>query len=168
MKLTKCLAITILFLIVSVRSSFATDQIHDILIIGRDTICLKSFPLEDLGFTKRPFRYGNYDFPGTHCYRGYRATWKVIDKKLYLVEITKADDTQEPIDMVKYFAENNYTPVVIDGLIFADWCSLELSPFPRCYKYFGCVWKSKRSHKCKTSIGFEKGILKYNRYKGKR
>jgi len=163
----KSLAIIFFSLISVINFTFSTDQIHDILIVGRDTICLKSFPLEELGFTLRPFKYGNYDFPSTACWRGYQATWKVIGKKLFLVEIVKVDAPQERLDIGKYFAENDYSPTIIDGLIFADWFSMDLRSFPRDYKYLGCIWKSYRIKKCKSSIRFENGIMVYNKYKGR-
>ena len=162
------LLLIFLFLLSITRYSFSTDQLHDFLIIGKDTICLKTFPLEALGFEKRPFMYGSYDFPGTECWRGYQATWKVIGNKLFLIEIVKVNAPNEKVDVIKYFAENNYSPTIINGLIFADWFSLDLRSFPRDYKYQGCVWKSKASKQCRACVRFEKGVLVYNRYNGKR
>ena len=57
----------------------STEQTPDRLIIGKDTIYLKSFPLEQLRtknkFSEPPFYYyGKYSFPSTGCYRGYIAT----------------------------------------------------------------------------------------------
>ena len=83
------------FLLSTIPLALSADQIHDLLIIGKDTILLKSFPLEELNFQIRPFRYGRYDFPGPTCWRGYQATWKVIDNKLFLVEISKVDAPHE-------------------------------------------------------------------------
>ena len=139
------------------------DQKPDLLIIGHDTILLKSFPLEILGFNTRPFTYGNYDFPGKDCYRGYQAIWKVVGNKLFLADIVKADNTQEKIDKEKYFIDNQYSPIVIDGLIFADWFTMDLTSYPRDLKYFGCVWKSKTKRQ-KASIRFRNGVMTYNRY----
>lgn len=160
---------TIFFFLLSIIPlALPADQIHDILIIGKDTILLKSFPLEELNFQTRPFRYGRYDFPGPTCWRGYQATWKVIDNKLFLVEISKVDATHEKTDIVKYFSENNYNPIVMNGLIFADWFSFDLGSFPKDFKYWGCVWKPKPAKPCKACIRFEKGVLVYNRYKARR
>jgi hypothetical protein len=44
------------------KIGFSTEQISDKLIIGNDTICLQTFPLEDLNFKIRPFKYGDYDW----------------------------------------------------------------------------------------------------------
>lgn len=143
--------------------SAINDQLPDILIVGKDTIFLKSFPLEDLGFSKRPFTYGQYDFPGEYCYRGYQATWKVKGNKLYLTEITKADASKEKLDMVQYFMSNDYIPIISEGAIFADWFTKDLTSFPRNYTYWGCVWKSK-TKKQRPSLRFENGILRLNKY----
>lgn len=143
-------------------SSYSIDQRPDILIVGNDTILLKSFPLEQLGFKVRPFTYGNYDFPGEDCYRGYQAVWKVIGNKLFLTDLIKVDDPMTRIDIVEYFHKNEYIPIVIDGLIFADWFTIELTPFPRDYNFFGCIWKS-RVKKSKAAMRFENGIIKLNR-----
>ena len=70
-------------------AAFSTEQIPDRLIIGKDTIYLKTFPLDYLRvkykIRKAPFDYGGgWDFPYTVCYRGYVATWQTIDDFLTL------------------------------------------------------------------------------------
>lgn len=163
----KTLIIICLFRLIPSSPTDIIDQRPDLLIIGNDTILLKSFPLEELGFQIRPFLYGNYDFPDEDCYRGYQAVWKVIGNKLFLAEIIKADDTRERIDIRQYFLLNDYIPVVIDGLIFADWFTKDLTSFPRNYIYWGCVWKS-RTKKQRTSIRFQNGVMTSNRYHNRR
>lgn len=155
-----------LLFIVAITRAFSTDQIHDILIIGKDTIFLKTFPLEELHFAVRPFQYGRYDFPSTSCYRGYQATWQVVDKQLFLRDIHKVGEPDEKADLVNLFAANGYSPTMINGMVLANWFSIDLRPFPTTHKFMGCVWKSKRSKKCKPSIRFESGRMVYNRYKG--
>ena len=157
------LLIVLLVYLFKPHTGSTIDQIPDMLIVGHDTILLKSFPLEDLGFQIRPFMYGNYDFPHEHCYRGYQATWKVIHSKLYLTEVAKVDETREKLDMVPYFHQNGYEPITVDGLIFADWYTKDLTSFPKNYTYWGCVWKSK-TKKQKPSMRFENGILRLNKY----
>jgi len=76
-------------LFVNVSLCFATPQIPDLLIIGKETFMLYSFPLEYLKLAKAPFDYRGYSFPGTACYRGYQATWKILDNKLFLVHVNK-------------------------------------------------------------------------------
>lgn len=157
--------IFVFYLLGAPLTSSLPDQKPDLLIIGNDTIFLKSFPLEQLGFAKRPFSYGNYDFPNEYCFRGYQAVWKVVDKKLLLSEIIKADGSAEKADMIAYFMQNNYTPVVYGGSIFADWFTMDLTSFPREYKFLGCVWKGKRAKKLKPALRFKNGILVVNRCK---
>jgi hypothetical protein len=163
----KSLAIFFFSLLTFNPVSPVNDQIHDILVIGKDIIYLKTFPLEELGFTQRPFKYGIYDFPSISCLRGYQATWKVIDKKLFLVSVNKINAPDEKLDLIKYFEDNDYSPRIIDGMIFADWYTKELASYPKDYKYWGCEWKSKTPKKLKTSIRFEKGIMVSNKYKSK-
>jgi len=118
-------------LFVNVSLCFATPQIPDLLIIGKETFMLYSFPLEYLKLAKAPFDYRGYSFPGTACYRGYQATWKILDNKLFLVHVNKVDSTKEELDIVKYLKENNYSPTIINGLVFADWYSAKFKYWDR-------------------------------------
>jgi hypothetical protein len=159
------IALIIFLVIFSINFTHATEQIPDLLIIENDTICLKSFPLEDLKFQIRPFKYGDYYFPSTACWRGYQAIWKVVDGKLFLVEIIKADSTKEKLDLEKYFKTNNYSPKIINGLIYADWYSADLEPYPRNWeKGKVCIFKSYKPKKSKLLFRFEYGILTVNNY----
>jgi hypothetical protein len=119
-----------LFLILSViffasSTAFSTEQYPDRLIIGKDTIYLKSFPLENmiLRLKKSPFDYGKYGFPSTGCYRGYVATWQIIDETLTLNEVKKIDSARTKLDIIEYFKNNGYNPKTINGYIVADWYS---------------------------------------------
>ena len=93
--------------IISIIKVSATEQIPDLLIIENDTFYLKTFPLEQLRLKKKikvaPFDYGDYGFVSTACYRGYVATWKVIDDKLMLIEVEKVDSISEKLNIVEYF-----------------------------------------------------------------
>jgi len=118
----KYIILSILLFIISL-SAFSTEQLPDRLIINDDTLYIKSFPLEDLKFEIPPFTYYN-DFnpsPHTGCWRGYIATWKVIDDRLMLTEVEKVDSTGEKLDILDYFKRNNYNPEIIDGFVFANW-----------------------------------------------
>lgn len=126
----------IVFVFVSILKVGATEQVSDLLIIKNDTFYLKTFPLEKLNLKKSPFMYGNYSFPHTGCWRGYIATWKIIDDKLFLLQVEKADTSNEKLDIIKYFKQNNYTPKLIDGLILADWYSDTLARYDYCQLYF--------------------------------
>ena len=123
----------LILLIFSCSVVLSTEQFPDILIVENDTVFLKSFPLEDLiskkKFQKKPFTYGEYSYPHTACWRGYVATWKIIDSKLMLLEVMKVDSTLEKLNVIEYFELNNYDPTIINGLVFADWYTSNL------YKY---------------------------------
>lgn len=107
----------------------STPQIPDLLIFEKDTIMLYAFPFESLNIKKAPFYYGRYPFPHTGCWRGYQATWKIIDNKLFLVQVIKVDSTKEKLDIIKYLKENNFSPTIIEGLVFADWYSAKFRRF---------------------------------------
>ena len=119
----------IILILINARISSATQQIPDLLVIGKDTFKLVSFPLKDLNLSKAPFNYGGYSFPHTGCWRGYQATWEIKENKLFLVQIIKVDSTKEKLDIVKYLKENNFSPTVIDGLVLADWYSASFRKF---------------------------------------
>ena len=103
-----------LFLILSViflafSTAFSTEQYPDKLIIGKDTIYLKSFPLENmrLRLKKSPFDYANkYGFPSTGCYRGYVATWQIIDENLTLKEVQKIDSIGTQLNIFEYLSDS--------------------------------------------------------------
>lgn len=111
-------AILILSLfIISIIGVHATEQIPDLLVIGNETFYLKTFTLEQLRIKYKikvsPFNYGDYQFFSTTCYRGYVATWKVIDDKLMLIEIDKVDSIREKLDIAEYFKKANYEPIIM-------------------------------------------------------
>ena len=117
------LILTVNFLAIS--TAFSTEQTPDKLIIGKDTIYLKSFPLENmrLRLKKSPFDYGRYGFPHTGCYRGYVATWQIIDETLMLKEVQKIDSVGTQLNIVEYLSDNGYNPKTINGYVVADWYS---------------------------------------------
>jgi len=161
--------VIISFLLVSIDFfTFATQQKPDFLIIENDTILLKSFPLEKLGFKLSPFNYGMYDYRSTDCWRGYQATWKVIGDKLFLIEIVKDDSTKAKLDIEDYFKANNYSLQIINGLVFADWYTADLEPYFRKYGKKKCLFSSYQPKKSKTKLKFEKGILIENKYRRKK
>lgn len=132
MNIKKSLLIIVLGLMFSFKAN-ATEQRPDLLIINNDTIYLKSFPFGCI-IKDEPFIYNNgYPFPHTGCWRGYIATWKIIDNKLFLLEVKKADRTEEKLNLLKYFESINYTPVLINGLIMADWYSDTLIDYSSSY-----------------------------------
>jgi hypothetical protein len=153
-------------LIINVSNCRATQQIPDFLIIGKDTFKIFSFPLEVLKIEKAPFYYrGGWGFPHTGCYRGYQATWKIVDSKLFLVHVTKVDSTNEKLDIVKYLSENNHPPTVINGLIFADWYSAKFRYCERWfYNYRNCMYAPNEKVLFPILIIKNGAIIKNNMY----
>lgn len=133
----------IAFIFVSIINAQATEQFSDLLIIKNDTFFLKTFPLEKLliekRIKKRPFNYDGYGYPHTGCSRGYIATWKVIENKLFLLKVEKADDTDETLDLSDYFKSIGYTPNLINGFVQANWYSDTLMS----YDFFMYYYNSK-------------------------
>ena len=152
-------------LISTLHLTHSVDQVPDLLIIGKDTLQLKSFPLEQLDFQVRPFQYGDFFSPGPTCVRGYQATWKVIDHKLFLWRMAKIDDPQVELDLPRYFEANHYSPILINGLIFADWYTVNLSSFPKDIRKCAYLFKTYRVNRDKPVIRFESGVLRTNRYR---
>jgi hypothetical protein len=133
-KINKRYSLVAILICINVLKIIATEQIADRLIIGKDTFYMKSFPLEVIRDKKKleepPFDYGGeYSFPSTGCYRGYVATWKVVDKKLMLIEVEKVDSTNKKLNIIDYFKRNKYQPKIINGYVFADWYSENLKRY---------------------------------------
>lgn len=162
-QLTKGIFILCCAILTAINFSLTIDQKPDLLIIGQDTLFLRSFPLEDLGFEIRPFKSADIYVPNLDCLREYQATWKLINNKLYLAEIRKDNITKDKIDIVNYFKENKHSPIVVNGLIFADWVTIQLSTYPKNYGHWSCYAKRK-GKKWKTCLTFEKGIATYSRF----
>jgi len=162
----------LLLIFISIVKVSATEQIPDLLIIENDTFYLKTFPLETLMLKKKiknnPFNYGKYPFVSTACYRGYVATWKVINNKLMLIEVEKVDSTHEKLDLVEYFKKVDFVPTMINGLISADWYSDTLKQ----YDFFSYYINPERFYLSvdylkepdrKIELIFNKGQLSSNR-----
>lgn len=166
MNIMKKTLIFLFLFIGTINFVYSTEQKADFLIIGNDTICLKSFPMEELDFKVSPFKYGENSFSGTNCWRGYQATWKVVDHKLFLVEIARVDTIPEKLDIENYFRKNNYTPTIINGLIYADWFTANLEEYTPRTKDKLCLFKPNRPYKnSKTLIKIEKGVMIENNIK---
>ncbi|MBB4036965.1 hypothetical protein GGR21_002879 [Dysgonomonas hofstadii] len=155
--------ILILFLSVfCVGKSFAAEQIPDILLVNNDTVFLKTFPLEKLKFKLYPFDYGGgIGSPNDACLRGYQAIWTVVDYKLYLKEIRKIGEPWETVNLKDFFEKNGHSPVMHDGLIFANWYSASLVYyFSNTSKY---LYKpAVRFFWDKPKIKFENGLMTIN------
>ncbi|MEP6647888.1 MAG: hypothetical protein ABJC12_12435 [Saprospiraceae bacterium] len=164
-QLTKGVFIICCAFLTAFNFSLTIDQKPDLLIIGQDTLYLKSFPLEDLGFEIRPFKSAEVYVPNLDCLREYQATWKVINNKLFLAEIRKDNLTHDKVDIIEFFKENQYTPVVVNGLIFADWVTIQLSTYPKNYGHWSCYSKTRKNKQWKKTLAFEKGLVTYSKYR---
>ena len=116
-------------------TAFSTEQISDILIIGKDTFYLKSFPFDYLRIKEAPFEYNGYTFPHTGCYRGYIATWQIIDEILVLKEVQRIDSLGTQLNIIEYLKNNGYNPKILDGFVKADWYSDTLKCYDLSYSH---------------------------------
>jgi hypothetical protein len=72
---------------------FGTAQIPDLIIYKGDTLSLYSCPLGSFpnqDFINPKGLFGSSGCFFTACYRNYIATWEIVDKELYLIEIRNA------------------------------------------------------------------------------
>ncbi len=92
---------------------------------------------------------------------GYQAIWTVVDYKLYLKEIRKIGEPWETVNLKDFFEKNGHSPVMHDGLIFANWYSASLVYyFSNTSKY---LYKpAVRFFWDKPKIKFENGLMTIN------
>ena len=154
----------------AVSTAFSTEQIPDILIIENDTVYLKSFPLDFLRFKNReitaPFYY-KYGFPNTACWRGYVATWKIVENYLLLEKVAKID-CDSTLNIIEYFQSNGYNPKIMNGFVVADWYSDTLKRYDlmrdyhkRRDKFYLSTDYSKQNNK-RAELVFENGKITKN------
>ena len=138
--------------------SFATEQEPDLLIVNNDTIYLKTFPLDSLNLTERPFGNTLQTAPSTACWRGYRAIWRIVDNKLYLEKITRchSDYKKGKENLAELFQRNQIEYQEERGMILANWITMDLytmrfsiaKRYPeRIYLYGGYYGKDKMKEK---------------------
>ena len=169
----KKIILTVTISIITVLNGFSTEQIPDLLIIDNDTIYLKSFPLEKLEFKNPPFKYGEYPFSSTACWRGYQAVWTIENDSLFLIAFIRDDSTKTRLDIEKYFRENNYEYKKKDGKILADWYSANLEDYfktfnPRYHGYNNKVYlfdPTRKSKKKKILMIIKSGRIIENKIK---
>lgn len=150
--------------ILSVSKSYSTIQRPDILIIEGDTIHLRwHFILEML---QPPF-VSPESFESTACWRGYLATWIVLDNKLYLKDIVKDNNRDEKIDLSSHFKKYGYTPRIENGMILADWYTGGFNVKSEKFRKHKYYYDESSSPK-KRKIIFDKGILIFNNLKKKK
>ena len=117
--------------------SFATGQIPDLLIIGKDTFSLFANPLESY------FQVGHSrEFPelkgcgSTACWRGYQAVWMIINKKLYLLKVQSCHTGNWCTDTHPANLQLMFGDKFSDGKVFASWVTDSLVvPFGKLLRY---------------------------------
>lgn len=165
----KKVIIVLSFLLVSV-TVFATRQESDLLVIDSDTLLLNTFLLEELELTYRPYGRTRQNAPSTACWRGYRAVWRISDERLFLEKVIPcgySDSETKEQSITELFDRNQRTYTLNDGMILADWVTVELveSKYPTTY-----IQNKKLSLKIslegkKPFIGVQKGNVIVNRFK---
>lgn len=98
-----------------------TGQVGDWLMDGERTFRVRQFPLAALGSWEVVTRTGEaqprFLVNRTSCYRGYIASWKIIDGKLHLVRFDALGTTGLELTIADVFGTNR---------LFADWYTGEL------------------------------------------
>ena len=134
-------------------SGFATAQYGDILIYKGDTLILFSNPLEQYFESKGKRAINHYElsWTSTACYRGYRATWEIVNDSLYLIRVQKACYSKEP----QYF---NLTKEFGADKAFANWFSGKaLAPKGKLIHYVHSGYDS--FYETEIMLTFKDGIL---------
>lgn len=146
----------ILALLIFPLSAFATGQVADVLIYQGDTLPIRSNPLEQYLDSKPKRTINRYEltWTSTACYRGYRATWEVINDSLYLRSIEKGCVNKVPFyfDLVKEFGTDK---------VFASWFTGKTltpkgKPIPYVYNGNDLMYESE------LILTFVKGVLTDN------
>ena len=111
--------IIIQFLLIINLKLFATAQVPDLMVIGRDTFLMHTNPLEiyldSVGIRDFP------DFIGggsTACWRGYKAIWRIENDSMFLEKIQSCHKREGDVDanLKKMFGER-----CINGRVYAYW-----------------------------------------------
>lgn len=145
------------YLLISILSLFmlqvrGKEQVSDYLIMGKDTLPILNYPLEQY-FDK----IGNRDILAhnnpcwyTDCYRGYQAYWIIRNDSLCLLKIAVLEEScygYKDAELKSVFGTN---------LVFADWYSGNINiprgePYPNIIKGYPTVYESEEI------ITFKKG-----------
>ncbi|MBL7765523.1 MAG: hypothetical protein JNJ58_05485 [Chitinophagaceae bacterium] len=118
MKEMKFYSIILILLICNLRI-FATSQVPDLMVIGKDTFLMHTNPLEIYLDS-----IGNRDFPdfksggSTDCWRGYQAIWRVENDSMFLEKIQSCHRDEGDVDanLEKMFGDK-----LINGKVYAYW-----------------------------------------------
>lgn len=107
-----------------VQLLLSTPQTPDLLIVNRDTLYMRAFPLEIYFQQKGINSYNLLDSLGftdnTSCYRRYQALWELKSDSLFLNSIHECNDNRK-LDVSQIFPSSKK-----DDEIFAGWVSEKL------------------------------------------
>lgn len=119
--------IFIILLVMSVKFTYATEQVPDKLLYNGKSFSLATgwghpSPLQTFFYQKdikSPFPVRS-----TANYRGHIATWEINEDKFFLKEIKVGDETDKP---EKYDIRSKSDTIITNGTIWADWFTGVLS-----------------------------------------
>jgi len=163
----------ILFLLICNLKVFATAQVPDLMIIGKDTFLMHTNPLEIYLDS-----IGNRDFPdfkgsgSTARWRGYRAVWRVENDSMFLVSIQSCHKGEGDVDanLKKMFGDK-----YINGRVYAYWYTgLIVLPHGRLKNYVHMGYGSTYSkyllleiHKGEYKLEMKFNYRQYEKFKTK-
>lgn len=163
--------LTLLLLTCSI-GAFATRQQTDLLIIEKDTIHLKTFPLESLKLVTRPFGHTRRSAPSTSCWRGYRAVWRIKDNMLFLEKIIRCNYDREIADqnIKELFDQNGIQYKEKNGMVIATWLTMAFYKIPKQHfpdQFYLIETNNKKGDKKNKSfkLEIENGEVTLNRLK---
>jgi hypothetical protein len=145
--------ILVILIIISSERAFATAQYGDLLIIEGDTSWIDSNPLEGYFNNKGDRTIGDVEMQGTctALWRGYVATWELIDDSLFLVRVQTGycGDNPTEIDLSEEFNTKK---------VFADWVSSTIiKPEGKMLNYVHMAYMS--IYEGETFYSFKDGVL---------
>lgn len=166
MKDLKFYAVVILLILICNFRVFATAQVPDLMVIGKDTFLMHTNPLEiyldSIEDRELP------DFKGggsTACWRGYQAVWRVENDSMFLEKIQSCHKREGDVEanLQKMFGDK-----CLNGRVYAYWFTgLIVLPHGRMKNYVHMGYGSTYSKYYLVEIdrGEFKEKLKLNRRK---
>ena len=104
------------------KLSFASVQVPDILVIGKDTSDLYDSPLLQIDKIDSLVSMYIGGDESSGCWRGFIAEWKIIDNRLYLSNLYNATGKINVNDRAEIILNKKF----VNGLIDASWVSGEI------------------------------------------
>ena len=123
-----------------------TAQAGDILKFEGKTYSIASEPLYDY-LNQKGVEFISLN---TACWRGYIATWKIKNDKLFLIELEAYSEDHNEVDLDFLFPGKNE--------VFAEWFTGEIRvPHGKLLQYFHIGYES--IYEKETYLYFKKGVL---------